>query len=199
LRKYTQREAAMNGLQNNNPAIDVPLIPENYQKIVDGLMQGFYYKGKHYASKMPFNEQAIHDDIYYDYNTETGTFDTEPSSYINFLMSLPDIKVTLVENKDPGFFNSYMHFSIDTKFAQEAQEATAAAKTNPTIAEKKAAIVEILKKGTTPKGNVSKPANLAGYQTQTQWVFTDKNGSTVNFYNHEGNSLSRSCWCIYRR
>jgi len=185
IRPFSDYEA----LQNNdkNIPVDIELVPANTETIFKALMKGYTLYGQDKATKMLYNEQAIKDDLFYDYNPETGTFNTEQSSYLNLIQTFNDVEVKLVENKDPGFFNSYMHFNVDSKFEQEAQEAVNNAKSNPTIAEKKAAIVEVLKQGVVPKGTVSKPANTAGYQTETQWVFTDKAGSTVNFYNHESN------------
>jgi predicted NAD-dependent protein-ADP-ribosyltransferase YbiA (DUF1768 family) len=184
LRPYTSYEAKTNRLQNNYKHID--LIPENINKIFEGLKNGYFYK-KNRGSKMTYNEVAIANDEYFDYNIETGKFNKESSSYIDLIMSFGETEIKLSQDKNPNFFNSYMHFSIDETFNSEVKEVVKEAKKQLTIAEKKAVIVEALTNNATIKGTVSKNNNALGYKTNTQWTFTDTKGSEVAFYNHENN------------
>lgn len=180
LRPFTAYEAKKNNAKNDYEVIS--LTPENYQKIYDGLMEGRYYKGRK-PSKLTYNEQALIDNAYYDYDMETGRLNRKASKYVDLIMSFTDTEIDLVEVKDPGFFNSYMHFSLDQEFTKEIDEAIEETKKSYTIKEKKDIIVKALESGKELTGSISKPLNAAGNETTTQWVFTDSKGSTVNFYN----------------
>jgi predicted kinase len=184
-RPLTVKEAELKGIKKND-FVKVPLVPENLDTIFKGLMEGNYYKKK-LPSKMTYNEQALIDNAYYDYDMETGTLNRRPSKYVDLIMSYANTEVYLVENKDPGFFNSYMHFGLDQAYTKRVDEAISEVQKNLTIAEKKAAIVEALGQGKEVTGTISKPENAAGNTTQTQWQFTDSKGSVVNFYNHNTN------------
>jgi energy-coupling factor transporter ATP-binding protein EcfA2 len=184
LRPLTTYQAKQNNVKNDYVAIE--LTPANMQTIYDGLMDGYFFKGSK-ASKMTYNEQAIADDQYFDYNIETGKFNRTPSSYIDLIMSFGNTEIYMSPDKDPGFFNSYMHFSLDKTFTDEVKEAVEETKKQLTIAEKKAAVVSALENGAKLTGKVSKDVNAAGYQTETQWTFTDAKGSQIAFYNHSKN------------
>ena len=184
LKPHTAYVAKTNRLKNDY--IPIALIPENINKIFEGLTNGYFYK-KNRGSKMTYNEVAIANDEYFDYNIETGKFNKESSSYIDLIMSFGETEVYVSEDKNPNFFNSYMHFDIDEAFDSEVKEVIKETKKQLTIVEKKAVIVDALTNNAKIKGTVSKNDNALGYKTNTQWTFTDTKGSEVAFYNHENN------------
>ena len=184
LRPHTAYVARTNRLENNYKPI--ALIPENINKIFQGLKNGYFYQ-KNRGSKMTYNEVAIANDEYFDYNIETGKFNKESSSYIDLIMSFGETEVYVSEDKNPNFFNSYMHFDIDEAFDSEVKEVIKETKKQLSIAEKKAAVVSALQNGAKLTGKVNKDQNTAGYKTETQWTFTDTKGSKVAFYSHSNN------------
>ena len=189
LRPNTVYEAKQNGTTKQNGYVKIDLIPENFKTIYDGLMEGYFYKGRK-PSKMTYNEQALIDNAYYDYDVETGKLNRRPSKYVDLIMSFSNTEIYVVEDKNPGFFNSYMNFSLDNSYTQEVDEAINEVQKSFTIKEKKDAIVEALTEGKVLTGTISKPLNTAGNETITQWQFTDSKGSVVNFYNHNTNEKS---------
>ena len=79
--------------------------------------------GKFYSAKMSYNADALGRNGYRDYNVDTNEIADEFSLYIPLLETLPNTKIMMTQQTDPGFFNSYMSFALPTDFNQEFDEA----------------------------------------------------------------------------
>ena len=79
--------------------------------------------GNMYSAKMSYNDKALGINGYLDYNTDTNEIADEYSLYIPLLETLPNTKIMMSQQTDPGFFNSYMKFALPTDFNKEFDEA----------------------------------------------------------------------------
>jgi hypothetical protein len=79
--------------------------------------------GNFYGAKMSYNAEALGRNGYLDYNLETGEIATELSPYLPLLETLPNTKIKLSQQTDPGFFNSYMKFSLPSDFVTQLDNA----------------------------------------------------------------------------
>ena len=79
--------------------------------------------GNFYGAKMSYNAEALGKNGYLDYNLETGEIATELSPYLPLLETLPNTKIKLSQQTDPGFFNSYMKFSLPSEFVTQLDNA----------------------------------------------------------------------------
>ena len=79
--------------------------------------------GNFYGAKMSYPEQVLGKNGYEDYNLETGEIATELSPYLPLLETLPNAKIKISQQTDPGFFNSYMKFSLPSDFVTQLDNA----------------------------------------------------------------------------
>ncbi len=142
LRPYTLQEA--NGRENTLAKID--LVPANKQAIFDGLMNAYGLPGSYKSSKMTYNEKALKTEKFFDYNTDTNTLNTTPSDYIALVQSFnADVDLNAVD--DPGFYNSYIQFGLDTQDFKVKTIIENEASNRSEIRKKKDDIAEVLKDG----------------------------------------------------
>jgi hypothetical protein len=142
LRPYTLQEAK--GRENTLAEID--LVPANKQAIFDGLMNAYGLPGSYKASKMTYNEKALKTEKFFDYNTDTDTLNTTPSDYIALVQNFnADVDLNAVD--DPGFYNSYIQFGLDTQDFKVKTFIENEADTRSEIRKKKDNIAEVLKDG----------------------------------------------------
>jgi hypothetical protein len=79
--------------------------------------------GNFYSAKMSYPEEVLGKNGYEDYNLETGEIATELSPYLPLLETLPNAKIKISQQTDPGFFNSYMKFSLPSDFVTQLDNA----------------------------------------------------------------------------
>jgi hypothetical protein len=79
--------------------------------------------GNYYTAKMTYNAAALEGNRYNDYDTETNTINDNFSPYLPLLETLPNSKIIMDQQTDPGVFNSYMRFSVPDKATEELEEA----------------------------------------------------------------------------
>ena len=79
--------------------------------------------GNFYTAKMTYYDKALEGNRYNDYNTETNTINEEFSPYLPLLETLPNSKIIMDQQTDPGVFNSHMRFSIPDQFTKDIEEA----------------------------------------------------------------------------
>lgn len=79
--------------------------------------------GNFYSAKMSYNADVLGRNGYQDYNLETNEIADEYSLYIPLLETLPNTKIMMTQQTDPGFFNSYMKFALPTDFNKKFDEA----------------------------------------------------------------------------
>lgn len=76
--------------------------------------------GKFYTAKMSYNSEALGRNGYLDYsNGQIGEIYTP---YLPLLETLPNTRIMMSQQTDPGFFNSYMEFTLPSKFNTEFDE-----------------------------------------------------------------------------
>lgn len=78
--------------------------------------------GNMYSAKMSYNADVLGRNGYLDYNLETNEINDEYSLYLPLLETLPNTKIMMSQQTDPGFFNSYMRFALPTEFNKEFNE-----------------------------------------------------------------------------
>jgi hypothetical protein len=106
---------------------EIPLINEELigkESIIEDVLLNAATddKGNYYSAKMTYNDKALNNNRYRDYDLETNTINDEFTPYIPLLETLPNTRVKISQETDPGFFNSHMVFSIPTEFIKELQE-----------------------------------------------------------------------------
>ena len=96
-----------------------------YDLIYDVLRyaKGDSRKGKPFPAKMTYNEDVLSRNAYRDYNLETGELSDEYNApYIPLLETLDAADIKISESTDPGFYNTYIKFSIPSDISIDATE-----------------------------------------------------------------------------
>jgi hypothetical protein len=96
-----------------------------YDLIYDVLRyaKGDSKKGKPFPAKMTYNEDVLSRNAYRDYNLETGELSDEyDAPYIPLLETLDAADIKISESTDPGFYNTYIKFSIPSDISIDATE-----------------------------------------------------------------------------
>ena len=124
-----------------------------YDLVYDVLRyaKGDSRKGKPYPAKMTYNVDVLSRNAYRDYNLETGELSDEYNApYIPLLETLDSATIKISESTDPGFYNTYIKFSIPSELSvKDAEIETATEPVVQTPKEERDNIVD-------PK-NTSKP------------------------------------------
>jgi predicted NAD-dependent protein-ADP-ribosyltransferase YbiA (DUF1768 family) len=96
-----------------------------YDLVYDVLRyaKGDSRKGKPYPAKMTYNVDVLSRNAYRDYNLETGELSDEYNApYIPLLETLDGANIKISESTDPGFYNTYIKFSIPSELSVEDTE-----------------------------------------------------------------------------
>lgn len=101
-----------------------------YDLVYDVLRyaKGDSRKGKPFPAKMAYVQDVLTRNAYRDYNIETGELSDEYNTpYIPLLETLEDANIKISESTDPGFYNTYIKFSIPSELSVEVSETETAA------------------------------------------------------------------------
>jgi hypothetical protein len=96
-----------------------------YDLVYDVLRyaKGDSRKGKPFPAKMAYVQDVLTRNAYRDYNIETGELSDEYNTpYIPLLETLEDANIKISESTDPGFYNTYIKFSIPSDISIDATE-----------------------------------------------------------------------------
>jgi len=95
-----------------------------YDLVYDVLRyaKGDSRKGKPFPAKMTYNIDVLSRNGYQDYNIETGEISDEYTPYIPLLETLDAADIKISESTDPGFYNTYIRFSIPSDISIDATE-----------------------------------------------------------------------------
>jgi predicted NAD-dependent protein-ADP-ribosyltransferase YbiA (DUF1768 family) len=89
-----------------------------YDLVYDVLRyaEGDSKKGKPFPAKMAYVQNVLTRNAYRDYNLETGELSDEYNApYIPLLETLDSATIKISESTDPGFYNTYIKFSIPSE------------------------------------------------------------------------------------
>jgi hypothetical protein len=96
-----------------------------YDLVYDVLRyaEGDSRKGKPFPAKMAYVQNVLTRNAYRDYNLETGELSDEYNApYIPLLETLDSATIKISESTDPGFYNTYIKFSIPSDISIDSTE-----------------------------------------------------------------------------
>ena len=123
-----------------------------YDLVYDVLRyaEGDSRKGKPFPAKMAYVQNVLTRNAYRDYNLETGELSDEYNApYIPLLETLDSATIKISESTDPGFYNTYIKFSIPSELSVEDTEIETA--TEPVVKTPKEERDNIIAPENTPK------------------------------------------------
>lgn len=101
---------------------------DKYDIVYDVLKNASFATVKTFSAKMTYNANVLSRNAYRDYNLETGELSDEyDAPYIPLLETLDNGNISISESTDPGFYNTYIKFSIPSELSVEVSETETAA------------------------------------------------------------------------
>lgn len=101
---------------------------DKYDIVYDVLKNASFATFKTFSAKMTYNANVLSRNAYRDYNLETGELSDEYNApYIPLLETLDNADIKISESTDPGFYNTYIKFSIPSELSVEISETETAA------------------------------------------------------------------------